>query len=90
MDENTQYWALEDFRFYLYGSDPNTWRQAIFHWGWFTRDWWEYLLEKKSPEYSWYEVIKCRMFGHPAGVTWYCASGYEPDMTCRGCGDDLG
>lgn len=31
----------------------------------------------------------CRARNHPAGVVWY-SSGYEPDMTCRECGEDLG
>ncbi len=57
---------------------------------WFTRGWWEYLLEKKQPGYSWWTVIRCRMKGHPAGVVWYNSDGLEPDMHCRNCGDDLG
>jgi hypothetical protein len=59
---------------------------------WFTRSWWEYLLEKpKDPRYcSWYERIKCRMGGHKCGVWWHNLGGMEPDMHCKDCGDDLG
>jgi len=32
----------------------------------------------------------CRAKGHPAGVFFYNVGGCEPDMTCRGCGEDLG
>lgn len=38
---------------------------------------------------SWPSLIRCRWRGHPAGVIWYKA-GYEPDMRCKNCGDDLG
>jgi hypothetical protein len=31
----------------------------------------------------------CRAQGHPCGVAWY-SQGLEPDMTCKGCGEDLG
>ncbi len=57
---------------------------------WFTREWWRYLLEPRNEEYSWFEVIRCRANGHPCGVAFYNAMGFEPDMTCKGCGDDLG
>lgn len=33
---------------------------------------------------------RCRWRGHPAGVVWMNVGGFEPDMTCRGCGEDLG
>jgi len=55
-----------------------------------TRDWWKYLFGKKSPDYSWWTVIKCRIGGHKCGVVWYNPYGYEPNMTCKNCGDDLG
>lgn len=57
---------------------------------WFTFAWWKYLFEKKNPDYHWYEVLWCRLRGHPTGVVWFNVGGLEPDMTCRGCGDDLG
>jgi hypothetical protein len=58
---------------------------------WFSKDWWEYLLKPRADdEYSWFTVIKCRIQGHPHGVIWYNASGYEPNMSCKECGDDRG
>ena len=32
----------------------------------------------------------CRMRGHPVGVWFYNVGGLEPDMHCKGCGEDLG
>lgn len=32
----------------------------------------------------------CRWTAHRVGVRWYNVSGYEPDMHCLGCGEDLG
>jgi len=32
----------------------------------------------------------CRFRGHPAGPVYYNPNGYEPDWTCRECGDNLG
>mgnify|MGYP001062513248 CR=1 FL=1 len=63
-----------------------------FHLWWFTFGWWQYLFEKKNSDYdySWWTVIKCRISGHKCGVYWYTSTGFEPDMTCKGCGDDLG
>lgn len=56
---------------------------------WFTKDWWAYLLAPKADDIAWFEVIQCRMKGHPHPVVWYNPNGNEPDMTCTGCGDDL-
>lgn len=50
----------------------------------------KYLFSKKNPDYNWFRVILCRFKGHPAGVWFYNPTGLEPDMTCKGCGDDLG
>lgn len=50
----------------------------------------KYLFEKKSLYHNWFEVLYCRFRGHPRGVIWYRVNGMEPDMTCKGCGDDLG
>jgi hypothetical protein len=88
-------WALEDFRIHILNQDwrslyPDSWLANIFHTGWFYRDWYNYLFEEKDPDYSWWQVLKCRMFGHPAGVWWYNPNGLEPDMHCKGCGDNLG
>ena len=58
---------------------------------WFRLSWWKYLLEKGDPTYcSRWHRFWCRAAGHPEGVWWHNMGGYEPDMTCKGCGDDLG
>jgi len=46
--------------------------------------WWEYLLEKPLT----IEKLWCRFRGHPNGVIWY-SNGFEPDMRCKDCGDEL-
>ncbi|TFG98291.1 hypothetical protein E4H12_06510 [Candidatus Thorarchaeota archaeon] len=57
---------------------------------WFTKAWWEFLFAPKSKYYWWPEVLLCRARGHPDGVIWYTMNeAFEPDMTCKGCGDDL-
>ena len=50
---------------------------------WFTEDWWNYLLAAKNRYCHWPKVVWCRVRGHKAGVRWYNADGYEPDMRCR-------
>jgi len=57
---------------------------------WLTRDWWSYLFQSKSSDRSWFTVLKCRIKNHPCGVIWYNLNAFEPDMTCKDCGDDLG
>jgi len=57
---------------------------------WFDLEWWKYLLSKKSSDYPRIVVLKCRGSGHKCGVVWYNPYGLEPNMTCKGCGDDLG
>jgi hypothetical protein len=33
----------------------------------------------------------CRYKGHPAGVWWFnMGENLEPDMHCKGCGEDIG
>lgn len=58
---------------------------------WFSRLWYKYLFT----ELDWCDgylhklkVIHCRIKGHPAGPVWY-SSGFEPDMSCKNCGDEL-
>lgn len=57
---------------------------------WLNPSWWKYLLEKPAEEISFWTAFQCRRRGHPYPVVWYNASGWEPDMTCTNCGDDLG
>lgn len=62
---------------------------------WFTLSWWKYLLEDLDFNISYdrgispLKVILCRIRGHKCGVIWYSGR-YEPDMSCKNCGDDLG
>lgn len=65
---------------------------------WFTRSWWRYLFAPvPRNRYGFFGRLRdrwtsfiCRARGHPYGVVWYNPSGFEPDMTCKNCGDDLG
>jgi hypothetical protein len=36
------------------------------------------------------ETAQCRWRGHPAGPVWFNPNGYEPNMHCIGCGDEIG
>jgi hypothetical protein len=56
---------------------------------WFTKSWWQYLLEKPLGDFP-IERIICRAKGHPAGPVWYNMTGSEPDMRCKHCGDYIG
>lgn len=56
---------------------------------WFTRDWWSYLLGKRT-DLGIIKTAICRAKGHPCGVWYVNAGGIEPDMRCKNCGDDLG
>jgi len=58
---------------------------------WFCIGWWRYLLDSKTKRASyatWWHRFWCRAAGHPEGPWWY-SWGPEPDMTCKGCGDEL-
>jgi hypothetical protein len=59
---------------------------------WFDKSWWKYLLEKPDDKdyCSTWHRFWCRAAGHPAGVWWHNPGGFEPDTTCKECGDDLG
>lgn len=57
---------------------------------WITKEWWSYLFQPKAEDISWFATLKCRLENHSCGVVWYNPSGWEPDMTCKNCGDDLG
>jgi hypothetical protein len=57
--------------------------------------WFSYLSLDFYIDYVFYKKpesmmnLVCRMKGHPNGVGYY-TSGFEPDMTCKDCGEDLG
>jgi hypothetical protein len=61
------------------------------HLGWFTIGWWKYLFGKpKDKTYTnWFNRIWCRATGH-RDVWYYNPNGFEPDMTCKNCGDYCG
>jgi len=48
--------------------------------------WWKFILSKPRN----LRAIFCRMGQHKAGVWWFNMGGFEPDMHCKNCGDDLG
>jgi len=64
---------------------------------WVSLFWWRYLLSGlwvrwRHDNWKLRElpgVVLCRLHGHPCGVVWHNPGGFEPDMTCRKCGDDL-
>lgn len=58
----------------------------------FYREWWVYVLDDSRADSDYGNYVTrcwCRANGHPCGVVWY-SHGLEPDMTCNGCGEDLG
>lgn len=57
---------------------------------WFNVDWWKFLLMKPAEGTNRVRAFLCRKNGHPAGVYFYNPNGFEPDMHCKGCEDDLG
>ena len=40
--------------------------------------------------FDWCTRAKCRFLWHPWSVVWYNPGGYEPNMRCSNCGEDLG
>lgn len=48
--------------------------------------WWEFVFAAPRT----LRKIRCRMSNHKPGEWWYNPRGLEPDMRCKGCGDDLG
>ena len=59
---------------------------------WLSKRWWDYILQPKDSrsDISKFKVIWCRIRGHRAGVWWENTSGYEPNMHCKNCEDNLG
>lgn len=54
---------------------------------WLTWHWYVYLFAGlRSLRQLW-----CRLGGHACGPIWYrIGETLEPDMRCKGCGEDLG
>lgn len=59
----------------------------IWHLNWFTKSWWQYLLEKPLNKTK----FLCRIKGHPNGPIFYRVDDriLEPDDRCKDCGDHL-
>ena len=60
---------------------------------WLTLMWWRYILDDSHADKQYGNYVTrlfCRVNGHPCGVYFYNVGGSEPDMHCRGCGEDLG
>lgn len=60
-----------------------------------TLDGWDYLITggpysagSRKAGFSWV-AFWCRLKTHPCGVIYYNPSGFEPDMHCQDCGDEL-
>lgn len=73
------------------GQAMNLWKLTR----WFTSSWWGYIFGPMNGRYSdeWFwriRIVWCRIRNHPAGVVWYNPGGFEPDMICKNCGEDLG
>ena len=60
-------------------------------WHWFDKYWYQYLFAKfDDRKYCpWYTHLWCRMNGHPFGPWYFNANGFEPDMHCKECGDEI-
>ena len=63
----------------------------------FSKWYWKYLFEGAyhkdegfltDIKYMLKRII-CRINRHSSGPVWYNSSGFEPDMTCKNCGDEL-
>jgi hypothetical protein len=70
---------------------------------WLSVGWWVYLFSSPWPRYAgpWWllwskfytprwEIVWCRIKGHPNGRIHFNPGGLEPDNHCKDCGEDLG
>ena len=57
---------------------------------WLNIQWYKYLFSKPAQDTSRIKAIICRARNHPNGVIWFNPNGFEPDMHCKDCDDDLG
>jgi hypothetical protein len=48
-----------------------------------------WLFSAPNGELGKWKTVWCRLRGHPNGA-WFYNMGYEPDMHCKDCNDDLG
>ena len=55
----------------------------------FVREYYSYLFGDLEDFDNKLQVIICRLRRHPMGPVWNDCSGFEPDMSCKNCGDEL-
>lgn len=74
-------WLWENFLFYPPWRRVDEWRTYIFT-----------NFKSRYDDGPWWKlrIVLCRWRGHPYSVVYYNPNGYEPDMTCTNCGEDLG
>lgn len=63
------------------------------YWSWWRRmeDWnGDYVVNPFARVVNYVARCWCRANGHHAGVWFYNIGGLEPDMRCKGCGEDIG
>ncbi len=79
---------------YLLRSPDRRYWKIIWRELWIDRVHYYYAVKERISDYK--TCFICRMRGHSDktgkayGVVFYNPNGYEPDMTCLNCGDDLG
>ncbi len=60
---------------------------------WLSISWYQYLFTDlkwaDDGRFHKLEVILCRIKGHPRGRVFFNAGGWEPDNSCKDCGDEL-
>ncbi len=90
LEYHAPYWLVPEWWSYVLddsdADDDYGPFNSTFRWTW--RD--EYVTNHVGRWLNYLSRCKCRATGHPCGVYFYNAGGMEPDMRCRGCGEDLG
>ena len=93
-------WLTIEWYRYLLGDPGDRWHRAG------TTAWinlpvwgeWRYWFREHGWRYHWWSLfeetrshrIYCRLRGHPNGQVFYNPNGYEPDTSCRDCGEEIG
>lgn len=85
-------WTFIDWWYFVFDDsrcrDKTHGDDEVFNgrWWWKLADYWSGPIRSVSYLFRCY----CRASNHSYGVGWYNLTGLEPDMHCRGCGEDLG
>lgn len=93
----SQWLTIEWYR-YLFGDPGDRWHRAgttawlnLPVWGewryWFREGHWRW---GRLTEETRIQRILCRLRGHPNGQVFYNPNGYEPDTSCKDCGEEIG